>query len=245
MKPRINNPSKTRPPDEPFDEAARVGEPEYGATPPPGGYTASETKGGVQEMVRSDGVDVGRCTAHSSRSGERCRRRALRGSNVCPMHGAAAPQVRAKAERRVVEQKARALLARLGVPVATDPIAALQACLDEAAGNLGALRAVVAERTASADGDPADPVIRLYSEERDRLHRVAKDALALGIELRRDEFRRGEVARLVDAWKRVLADPALELTEVQARAISRGVAGALRAMGEEQVETGGREEVVE
>ncbi len=161
------------------------------------------------------------------------------------MHGAAAPQVRAKAEQRIKEEGARALLARLGVPVATDPIAALQACLDEAAGNLEALRAVVAERTAEADGDPADPVIRLYAEERDRLHRVAKDALALGIELRRDEFRRGEVARLVHAWQGVLADPALGLTEVQVQAISRGVAGSLRAMGEEQAEIGRREEMVE
>ena len=55
-------------------------------------------------------------------------------------------------------------------------------------------------------------MIRLYAEERDRLHRVAKDAVALGIELRRDELRRDEVAKLVHAWERVLADPALELT---------------------------------
>ena len=113
-------------------------------------------------------IESGRCTAHSSRTGERCRRRAISGSNVCPMHGAAAPQVRAKAAERVKEQKARVLLARLGVPVPTDPITALQACLDEAAGNLDALRAVVCERTETADPDPSDPVIRLYADERDR-----------------------------------------------------------------------------
>ena len=41
-----------------------------------------------------------RCTAHS-RSKEQCKRWAIRGGNVCAMHGGKAPQVKAKAEARL------------------------------------------------------------------------------------------------------------------------------------------------
>ena len=172
----------------------------------------------------------GRCTGKSKQSGERCRNHPRPGSNVCHIHGAKAPQVRAKAEGRVKEQKARELLASLGVPVRTDPITALQVCLDEAGGNLNALRAVVRERTRAADADPSDPVTRLYLDERDRLHRVAKDSVALGIELRRSELEREEVAAVVAVWKDVLADPSIGLTAEQGVAIRRGVGASLREL---------------
>jgi len=41
-----------------------------------------------------------RCTAHSS-SGERCKKAAILGGNVCQTHGGGAPQVRAAAMRRL------------------------------------------------------------------------------------------------------------------------------------------------
>lgn len=41
------------------------------------------------------------CAAHSSRTGERCRRPAIIGATVCRTHGGAAPQVKRKAAERV------------------------------------------------------------------------------------------------------------------------------------------------
>src|SRR4051812_27423200 len=42
------------------------------------------------------------CTAHSKRTGEPCRNWAIRGSNVCRMHGGGSRQVRAKAQERIL-----------------------------------------------------------------------------------------------------------------------------------------------
>lgn len=42
-----------------------------------------------------------RCSARSSRTGERCRRPPIQGGTVCPSHGGSAPQVRAKAGERL------------------------------------------------------------------------------------------------------------------------------------------------
>jgi hypothetical protein len=52
------------------------------------------------------------CTARSKATGERCRRASSLGGNVCIMHGAAAPQTRAKAQRRL-QQAADVLVQRL------------------------------------------------------------------------------------------------------------------------------------
>jgi hypothetical protein len=42
-----------------------------------------------------------RCTAHSARTGQPCRRWAIYGATVCPSHGGRAPQVRKAAAERV------------------------------------------------------------------------------------------------------------------------------------------------
>jgi hypothetical protein len=43
------------------------------------------------------------CTAHSTRTGERCKRAPINGGTVCHMHGGSAPQVKAKAADRLAE----------------------------------------------------------------------------------------------------------------------------------------------
>jgi hypothetical protein len=43
-----------------------------------------------------------RCTAHSSRTGQPCKRWAIAGGTVCPMHGGSAPQVKASAMERLM-----------------------------------------------------------------------------------------------------------------------------------------------
>lgn len=51
--------------------------------------------------------DDKRCVGTSTRSGERCRRWAMRGGRVCHKHGGKAPQVMAAAKRRTTMEKAK------------------------------------------------------------------------------------------------------------------------------------------
>ncbi|MGE2835132.1 hypothetical protein [Mycobacterium sp. SMC-4] len=53
-----------------------------------------------------------RCTARSKATGQRCKLPPMLGGNVCRVHGGAAPQTRAKAQRRL-QQAADALVQRL------------------------------------------------------------------------------------------------------------------------------------
>lgn len=47
--------------------------------------------------------DSRRCTATANRTGERCKNAAIKGSNVCRVHGGSAPQVKKKAQERLDE----------------------------------------------------------------------------------------------------------------------------------------------
>lgn len=60
-------------------------------------------------MDRPPGVQ---CTARSKTTGKRCGKAAMLGGNVCRAHGGAAPQTRAKAQRRL-QQAADVLVQRL------------------------------------------------------------------------------------------------------------------------------------
>jgi hypothetical protein len=47
--------------------------------------------------------EPGKCAAHSSRTGDPCRKWPISGSNVCSTHGGSAPQVKRRAEERLRE----------------------------------------------------------------------------------------------------------------------------------------------
>lgn len=70
-----------------------------------------------------------RCKAKANRTGDRCRLFPVPGTEVCPMHGGSAPQVRAAGKRRVTDAKAAAKVAELlhdtDAPPVTDPLQAL------------------------------------------------------------------------------------------------------------------------
>lgn len=83
----------------------------------------------VRAAVESGNVQ---CSARSKRTGNRCRRPAMLGGNVCRAHGGNAPQTRAKAQRRL-EQAADSLVQRL-----------LGMALDGQVDDPTALRAIVA-----------------------------------------------------------------------------------------------------
>jgi hypothetical protein len=80
-----------------------------------------------------------KCTARSSRTGDRCKRWPVAGGTVCPSHGGRAPQVRDAAERRQAEARIRAELGDLA---------------DFRAGDAGA--------------DPIETLLRLLTQSRRR-----------------------------------------------------------------------------
>lgn len=97
------------------------------------------------------------CPATSKRTGEQCKRFLAPGQKVCKWHGGAAPQALAAAVRRAELQRLTGELARLGVPLETDPGDALLAMVCEAAGNVAFLRGLVQRlRDPVTDPRPGD-----------------------------------------------------------------------------------------
>lgn len=67
---------------------------------------------GRADLMRDLTAGESQCTARSKRTGQRCRLASMLGGNVCRAHGGAAPQTKAKAQRRL-QQAADALVQRL------------------------------------------------------------------------------------------------------------------------------------
>lgn len=61
-------------------------------------------------MTTKDRRDHPRCCTAHKHNGDPCRRYAAKGTNVCRLHGGAAPQVMAKAKRRMSEANDRAVV---------------------------------------------------------------------------------------------------------------------------------------
>ncbi|MBG6238209.1 hypothetical protein IWX78_001164 [Mycetocola sp. CAN_C7] len=72
-----------------------------------------------------------RCTAHK-KNGDQCKKSAIRGGRVCRSHGGAAPQVRARAERRILEasDKAASLLVEMMSDKKTAPALKIKVAQD-------------------------------------------------------------------------------------------------------------------
>src|ERR1700722_6501204 len=95
--------------------------------------------------MTTDPMDARFCTATSKRSGDRCKRRASPGSNVCSMHGSRSPQARTKARMRLADESARTALAEVGADPLTAPLRALGALAGEVVGLKDILAAKVDE----------------------------------------------------------------------------------------------------
>lgn len=166
------------------------------------------------------------CVANAKSTGERCTRYAMTGGTVCPQHGGKAPQVRASARRRRETEEANRALARLGQPVETAPLEALELLLWEANGNVAVLRILVAglpaeagadgiyARTYHQTGEPtgeAKPhvLVVMYNEERDRLAKLAAECVKLGIDERRVRLVESQARNVFDSIaKAMVAIPA-------------------------------------
>lgn len=183
-----------------------------------------------------------RCTARSQQSGERCRQRPMAGAPVCQTHGGRAPQVRAKAKLRVLEQRARQTAAALIVAyegeVSGDPLQSLLRMVHTAA---RAERAYAELLQSEVGPTPlmevdfgkagglrleAHPYLRLWNEERDRLAKVSKAALDAGVSEREVQVAEEQAERVVTIIVGVI--DALPLTDEQRLEARRLAAAQLR-----------------
>lgn len=197
-----------------------------------------------------------RCWARAKGSGNQCTQPCASGQNVCRYHGGAAPQNKAKAKERIVEQKAAALMATYGLKVETTATEALLEEVQWTAGHVAWLRERVQEIEGAAlvEGmDREHPLVwgvtkekiggedrgtteeaapsiwlKLYQQERAHLVKVCSEAIRAGIEERRVRLAESQGALVAQAIRAILADLGLT-TEQQAR-VAEVVPRHLRAL---------------
>lgn len=176
------------------------------------------------------------CAAHTRR-GKPCGGRPVKGARVCRMHGGAAAQVQAAAARRLAEDKAREVLLGFGVQVDTDPHTQLARLINTSAGLVSfyeyQCRKLHPDALVWGDVEVRDDFrgltvvqrgeisvwLRLYNEERDRLGRLCRDAIASGLAEREVRLAEQQGALVAEVLRLVLAD--LELTpDQQTRALN-------------------------
>jgi hypothetical protein len=146
---------------------------------------------GRADLLRDLQAGENQCTARSKRTGQRCKRPSSLGSNVCRAHGSAAPQTRAKAQRRLA-QASDVLVQRL-LSLALDgdtpdnvALSAIIAALDRAGISVKTAATVevtvrpferVFDAITAGPRDPEQPALEAPNDE-DRL-----DAEAIDVEI--------------------------------------------------------------
>lgn len=158
-----------------------------------------------------------RCTANASTTGKRCRKAPIRGSTVCVKHGAGAPQVKAAAQRRVIEHQAAEQLVRLGLPEVDDPVVELGRLASEARGLLDGLAHRVNELPDLAHDGMIAPALSAYERATSRLARMLADLGRLGYEARRVQISEAIADQVADVVNGILADLRLD-AEQESRA---------------------------
>lgn len=176
-----------------------------------------------------------RCNGTTS-AGGRCRKQPIKGATVCRTHGGSAPQVQAKAEQRLLERQALVAAEAFGLPREVDPHSALLEELHRCAGAVQWLGAIVADlqrdeigwgRVKETHGTQLEKgtdngvtkaaqvnvFVRLWQEERDRLAKVAKTCVDVGIEERRVRLAESAGQQLAAVIRAVL--DRLELSDGQ------------------------------
>lgn len=169
-----------------------------------------------------------RCKA-KRRDGQQCGSHAVKGLEVCRMHGASSPQSRAKRERYLAEQRASREVHRLAQPIDTDPAQALLDLVSTAAGEVAYWRARVDEiqdrdekrltsgLTKITEGKDRGGVTtlrtvetvaaieyRMWTAAQDRLAQYATAALRAGVEERRVRIAEDLGSHMVGLIRRVL-----------------------------------------
>lgn len=181
-----------------------------------------------------------RCKA-KRRDGKPCGQWAVKGLQVCRMHGAGSPQSKAKRARLEQEAKAAKAAARLTIAVETDPSQALLDAVNSAAGEVAYWAAEVDKvqaehprqltmgvtRVEQGTRDRAQVDVktietvphiayRMWVDARERLVRYATAALRAGVEERRVRVAEEQGAQLAAVIRAILGDRELDLTAEQA-----------------------------
>lgn len=143
-----------------------------------------------------------RCRAHSTRTGEPCKRFPTRGATVCSTHGAASPVVKRAAARRVEEARILRLLGREQPVERVDPAAALADVIATAE----AFRRVVQDRLSELssvssrdrqDVERARTLVEVFERSLDRSGRLLVNVLHLGLHERAVRVEEAQVEILI------------------------------------------------
>lgn len=150
------------------------------------------------------------CTARAKGTGERCRRAPIRGATVCFVHGGMAPQVRAKAARRLeveeVEAEIRNALAFESLDGVSNPVEILSEL---------AARALATERALSAR------VNELAADDRLRYRAAGAGTEQLRAEVGLWERWHKQAASLVETLAKLnLDERRVRLTEAQGNLVA-------------------------
>lgn len=195
-----------------------------------------------------------RCTAHSSRTGDRCKAVVIPGGTVCSTHGGSTPQVRRAAQRRLAKaeiERSWATIFRGEQVSEVDPVQRLLEEIAWSAGYIDYLRWEIASlglteatwgvtrRTVKAasptpgvdlvqEARPA-VLLRLHDQERDRLARLIELSVKLGVEAQQREAAARLAGDLFAAVGTALAVAGLD--SATSAAVRAAIAEALRSTG--------------
>ena len=117
-----------------------------------------------------------RCTAHSSQTGEPCKKAAIRGGTVCASHGGQAPQVKKTARERLealidpaINTLRKVLQQGLDTGNASSAVRAALGILDRCGFHPSQCVELTAEYNGSVEVIPAERVALLSVEEKEKL----------------------------------------------------------------------------
>lgn len=179
------------------------------------------------------------CTAHSSQTGNRCKRARKPGTNVCVYHGAGAPQVKAAAERRMSEkkalEKAERWLAKQGFEEIDNPFDELIKLASEATAyrelfrsQVDALMLADEVRYEHRAGEQLRAEMALWERASERCLKIYSEIVRLGIAERQVRVREAEIVLMAQAIRNILRR--LDLTPQQKTIAGQVVAEELRAI---------------
>ncbi len=149
------------------------------------------------------------------KSGDKCRAFAGQGTDHlgigrCKYHGGSTRSHKTNA----VVQEAQRRMIKYGAAVQVEPHEALLAMLHLASGHVAWLRAEVAALDDLGQFE-SQVLVQLYGEERDRVARVAKACLDVGVAERQVQLAERYGEALAGTLRAVFADPELGLTPAQ------------------------------
>lgn len=183
-------------------------------------------------------VERPRCTARAKSTGERCSNWPIQGASVCRIHGGAAVQVRAAAQRRLAAEKvdsqvrnAIAFESREGVK---DPLEQLALLADEALGMKEALAGRINSLKSirySAHGSGTEQLraeVVLYERAMDRAAKFLDLLAKSGFEERRTRMAEEQGQMVAQVLRAIFAR--LALTPEQEALIPKVVPEELRRM---------------